>query len=158
MAEEFKAINTQEEFDAAIKSRLDRERKTIEGKYSDYESLKTQIAALTKEKGDLEQKAADEKKTIQDQLDAANAKAKKLELDSIRTKVAIEKKLPLDLRTRLAGETEEEIKADADNLAKLFSAEQRRNLPGFSAGTPEPEDKNDAAYKEMLQGFKFTED
>ena len=158
MAEDFKAITTQEEFDAAIKSRLERERKTIESRYSDYESLKAQIDNLTKEKSDLEKAKAEDAKKIQDQLDAANAKTKKLELDSIRTKVAIEKKLPLELRTRLSGETEEEIKADADNLAKVFSAEQRRNLPGFSAGTPEPEDKNEAAYKELLQGFKFTED
>ena len=158
MAEEFKAITTQEEFDAAIKSRLDREKKTIEGRYSDYESLKKQVETLTKEKGDLEKAKAEDTKRLQDQLDTANAKTKTLELDAIRTKVAVEKKLPLELRTRLSGETEEAIRADADSLVKLFSTEQRRNLPGFTAGKPEPEDKNEAAYKELLQGFKFTED
>ena len=53
---EFKVINTQEEFDAAIKDRLERERKTVESKFSDYDSLKTQIADLTKEKEGLEAK------------------------------------------------------------------------------------------------------
>lgn len=49
---EFTPINSQEEFDAAIASRLERER----AKFSDYETLKTNAANL------------------QTQLEAANAK------------------------------------------------------------------------------------
>lgn len=156
MAEEFKAITTQEEFDTAIKSRLDRERKTIQSQYADYESLKQQVADLTKEKGDLEKAASDEKKALQDRLDAADAKAKTLELDALRTKVAVEKKLPLELRTRLSGETEEEIRADADSLAKLFRAEQRRDLPGYKPERAEG-DQKDAALRNLLKDISNAE-
>ena len=37
---EFKVINTQEEFDAAIAERLKRQKESIESKYSDYDSLR----------------------------------------------------------------------------------------------------------------------
>jgi len=37
---EFKVINTQEELDSVIKDRIERERKSISEKYSDYEELK----------------------------------------------------------------------------------------------------------------------
>ena len=154
MAEEFKAITTQEEFDAAIKSRLERERSTIQKQYADYESLKQQVADLTNEKGTWTQTLEAEKKKIQDQLDEANTKVKGLETENLKTKIAIEKGLPLELRTRLSGTTEEEIRADADSLAKLFSAEQRRDLPGFDAGRSDSgsgADKENAAYLKMLK-------
>lgn len=153
MSEEFKPITTQEEFDAAIKSRLARERETISKQYSDYNDLKTQVEELNKEKAAFtktSQKHADDMKGLQDQLDAANAKVKTYELDALKTSVAIEKGLPLELRSRLTGETEEEIRADADSFSKLFAAQNRQGLPGFRAEQQE-DDKNTAAYKDMLQ-------
>ena len=41
---EFKVIETQEEFDALIKDRIERERKSISEKYSDYEEIKKRNA------------------------------------------------------------------------------------------------------------------
>ena len=47
---DFKPINTQEEFDAAIKDRIERAERSVEPKYSDYGKLKDQIAKLEEEK------------------------------------------------------------------------------------------------------------
>lgn len=159
MSEEFKPITTQEEFDAAIKSRLARERETVSKQFSDYDDLKKQVEDLTKEKAAFtktSQKHADDIKGLQDQLDAANAKVKGYELDALKTAVAIEKGLPLELRSRLTGNTEEEIKADADSLVELFKANNRQGLPGFHAEQHEEGDQTDAAYKELLQGLNMT--
>ena len=43
----FDPINTQEELDKVIQSRIERERKAIESRYSDYDALKLQVADLT---------------------------------------------------------------------------------------------------------------
>ena len=47
MAEEFKAITTQEEFDAAIKDRLARQEKTIKSQFADYDDLKGRSRSST---------------------------------------------------------------------------------------------------------------
>lgn len=162
---EFKAITTQEEFDIAIKDRLKRQEDSIKSQYADYGSLKDTIAKLQNEaqawtgkEKELKDKADSlekEKKDVQDKLDAADKKVKDLETDALKTKVAIEKGLPLELRSRLAGQTEDEIKADAEALAGIIGQEQRRGLPGFS-----PDDggtggnNNDAAFLGMLKEMK----
>ena len=56
MAEEFKPITTQEEFDAAIKTRLARERATVEKQYVDYEDLKAQVAKSKADRQSAEDK------------------------------------------------------------------------------------------------------
>ena len=50
-------------------------------------------------------------------VEAAEAKAKGLELDALKTKVAAAVKLPAGLAARLQGETEEELTEDAKVLA-----------------------------------------
>ena len=40
---EFKVINTQEEFDAAIKDRLERERQKATAPFADYEQIRKQL-------------------------------------------------------------------------------------------------------------------
>ena len=159
---EFTPITTQEQFDAAIQARIARERTTIEGKYSDYESLKTQVQTLSTDKTSLEQKVAGfqtEKTNLQKQIDDANKKVKDLETDALKTEAAIAKGLPLELRSRLAGSTKEEIEADADKLVKVVGKGAGLNLPGFNPGSGNggnegsADNKIDQAYKEMLNGL-----
>ena len=49
----FEAITTQEQLDAVIKDRLERERKTLTEKYSDYDDLKERDSDYEKQIGDL---------------------------------------------------------------------------------------------------------
>ena len=153
MAEEFKAITTQEQLDAIIEARLDRERK----KYADYDSLKEQIKTLQDEKAAYTKNEGDKAAGLQAQLDEALKKVKAYELDTLKMNAAIEKGLPLELRNRLTGANEEEIKADAEKLSKIFGEANRNNLPGFSAneGTG-ADDKKALGYKELLKGLNIT--
>lgn len=135
---EFKPINTQEEFDAAIKDRLERER----GKFSDYESLKTQVGTLTTERD-----------TAVQQLSDANAKIKTYETNSVKMRIAQEKGLPAEMALRLTGETEEDIAKDADSMVQIFKA-TKGAAPLFD-NSAVVGDNNDAALKQMLQNLNM---
>jgi len=135
---EFKPINTQEEFDAAIKDRLERER----GKFSDYETLKTQVGTLTTERDTAVQHLSD-----------ANAKIKTYETNSVKMRIAQEKGLPAEMALRLTGETEEDIAKDADSMVQIFKA-TKGAAPLFD-NSASVGDNNDAALKQMLQNLNM---
>ena len=134
----FTPINTQEEFDAAIRDRLERER----GKYADYEDLKTQVSTLTTERDTALQQVADR-----------DAKIAKYETDSVKTRIAREKGIPAEMAHRLTGSTEEEIAQDADAMAKIFQT-AKGAAPLFDNSQPVGDDK-DAALKQLLQNLNM---
>ena len=109
---EFKPITTQEEFDAAIKARLAREKE----KFSDYDQLKSYVEELEKEKAGLEsskQSAAEYDKKIAE----FESRVAGYETADLRTRIALQNGLPYDLADRLQGTDEESLKADAERLA-----------------------------------------
>lgn len=120
---DFKIIETQEELDAVIKSRLSRERE----KYADYESLKKQLA-------DFEAKETTYQNTINDlktretelasQVESLNGDLTQTRLQTAKQRIATEYGLPLDLADRLQGEDEDGFKADAERLASYFTPKQ----------------------------------
>ena len=134
---EFTAITTQEQFDAAIGERIKRERETISKKYGDYEDLKTKISDYEKQIGDLS-------KTIEDSgrkyagydktLAELTAKVKGYETSSVKMRIAHDVGIPYELSGRLSGETEDDIRKDAESLAKLIAS----NRPGVPLRTTEP--------------------
>lgn len=119
MSEEFKVIETQEELDAVIKDRLARNTRTVtdavtkkyEGYISPDEAKKTadELATLTKE---LEANKA----TIAE----LTAKNSAYETNSVKMKTAQEYGLPAELAERLNGDTEEDLKKDAESLSLLI--------------------------------------
>lgn len=135
---EFTAINTQEEFDERIKDRLGRERATLtkqfEEKYADYDQIKKDKDALSSQIEELQKTAkenAEKAEGLETQLAEANKKASDLELENLRTNIALDKGLPMELRGRLHGTTKEELEKDADDLKGIFAAQNRKDLPGF---------------------------
>ena len=134
----FNPITTQEEFDAAIKDRLERER----GKYAVYETLKAQVNTLTTERDTALQQVADR-----------DARIAKYETDSVKTRIAREKGIPAEMASRLTGETEEDIMKDADILAQIFKA-SKGAAPLFDNSQPVGDDK-DAALKQLLQNLNM---
>lgn len=96
---DFTPIETQEQFDAAIKSRLSRERDKVRAEFADYEELK---------------KRAEKAEKLQAKLDGIEIERKeaerKAEIDRIRAKVSEETGVPADL---IAGEDEESMSAFA---------------------------------------------
>ena len=131
---EFTPINTQAEFDAAVKARVDaaveEARKSFEGWLSPEDAAK-----LTKERDDLT---------------AAN---KAYEVSAMKMKAANEKGIPLELADKLSGETAEEISKDADSFAKYFSVQKCKPTPRYS-GESGVVDANTAAQLEMLRELK----
>lgn len=111
---EFKAITTQEEFDAAISARLERERRTAVAPFADYETIKNDLATLRKQSGEKDTTIAQ----LQKDLQSART-------DLAKTRIALEKGLPQEMAARLTGETEDDLRKDADTLAKLLSSQQK---------------------------------
>lgn len=134
---------TQEELDEIVKERLTRER----AKFSDYDELKqaaeTHQAEVDSLKAQLEEakkagntaleKAIAEHKQAMQEKDAALAAAK---LGTEKFRIAAAVGIPPELADRLSGANEDEIKADAENMAKFIQrgAPARNPEPG-SAGT-----------------------
>lgn len=106
---EFQPINTQEEFDAAIAARLTREREKAVKPYADYQQIKDDLSAATTSLGEKDTTIAD-----------LTAQLKSTRSDLAKTRIALEKHLPLELAERLRGETEDEMRSDADSLSQLF--------------------------------------
>lgn len=154
----FTPINTEEEFQArfneSIKDRLAQQERKIRGEYADYEDLKKQSASWTKEKEGYEKTIADNK-TAYEELEGKYTEAVKknteYETDALKTRIAIESKLPLELRGYLKGNTEEEIKASASELGK-FAA--KKTAPMADLDDEPPKDKKQQSMKEMLKAIK----
>lgn len=151
---EFKPITTQEEFDAAIKERLSREK----AKYSDYDQLKSRVEELEKENVDLKStiEATNQSKADADkQLEEMQNQISNYETASLRTRVALQYGLPYDLADRLQGTDEDSFKADAERLAGFM----KRAQPVAPVRETEPvlEKTENTLYKNLIQGLEIEE-
>lgn len=127
-----RAITTQEELDALIGERLKRDREAQAKKYDGWLSpaaqadaakeSKKQLDELTRQLEDQAKKAA----ASEEQLAALQAQNHKYETDSVKRRVAREVGLDWALAERLNGETEDDIRADAESLKGLV---KRRDAP-----------------------------
>ena len=121
---EFKIIETQEQFDAAISERLKRDRETQAKKYEGWTSPDEMQKVIDEYKGRikaLEDAAAATQQTMAEK-DAAIAESAKYKTDLEKTRIALQAGLKIDYADRLRGETAEEWKADAQALAKDFAS------------------------------------
>lgn len=133
---EFKIIETQEQFDEAIKARLERDRESYAKRFEGWispEELEKRIGEQAKRLKALEAAAAETQKQLAAK-DEEIAKGEKYRTDLEKTRIALEAGLKIDYADRLMGTTAEEWKADAEKLAKDFAA-ARGAAP---LGTSEP--------------------
>ncbi len=152
---EFKIIETQEQFDAAISERLRRERESYAKKFEGYKSpediqkitdgLNAQIKALEDEKTGF---AA----TLKEK-DAKIAESEKYRTDLEKTRIALKAGLDIKYADRLRGKDEKEWEADAKDLAKDFAASHY--TPPSASHEPvstgnDKEAARRAAFKSML--------
>ena len=151
---EFKPITTQEEFDAAIKGRLSREKE----KYGDYDRLKSRVAELEEENVDLKStiEATNQSKADADkQLEDMQKQIAGYETASLRTRVALQHGLPYDLADRLQGTDEESFKADAERLVGYIKKSQP--VAPIRDSEPVLEKTENTLYKNLVQGLVFEE-
>lgn len=149
---EFKAIETQEQLNAIIKARLDREKE----KYADYDQLAEKIKKLETENTSLKQ-------TITDKETSESTTASKiadLEKDvttwkqkSLKQQIAMKNGLPFDLADRLQGDSEDSLNEDAERLASLVKV--KTYTQPLAEIEPNFESKGtDAAWREVVKNLK----
>lgn len=151
---DFKPITTQEEFDAAIKARLSREKE----KYADYDQIKSLVEDLKKENVDLKSTIEANHQIKEDadkQLEEMQNQIAGYETASLRTRVALQHGLPYDLADRLQGTDEESLKVDAERLAGFI----KKTQPVAPVRETEPvlEKTENTLYKNLIQGLEIEE-
>lgn len=123
---EFTPIETQEQFDTMIAKRLERAEAKVRAEYADYDALKSSNAQLQSDYNTLKTESDNAKTTIAD----LNTKIAGLEASQLRTRIGLEHSIPLEMISRLTGTTEEEIKADAEQLSKFVAIQRPAPLKG----------------------------
>lgn len=123
MADEFTPINTQEEFEARVTE-----------VYGNVKDLQGQITTLTGER------------------DTLQSKVKGYETTALKQRIAQEKGIPAKFAARLSGETEADIKADADAMASMLR-EVKGPAPLFEPGGKDPDAKT-AGMTSMLSELR----
>ena len=149
---EFKVIETQEQLNAIIKARLDREKE----KYAEYDQLAEKIKKLETENTSLKQTITD-KETSESTTASRIADLEKdvttWKQKSLKQQIAMKNGLPFDLADRLQGDSEESLNEDAERLASLVNvknytqplADKEPNLETNSV---------DAAWRDVVKNLK----
>lgn len=130
---EFKPINTQEEFDIAIKDRISRERKKFEGYLSP-----EQVEELKKASSNSEELEA-----LKNTNASLEGRIKDFERKELISKVLNDNGLPTSASEFLKGETEEELNNSAVNLKSLFPKEKEEEPEYIAPAPTTPTPKND---------------
>src|SRR5699024_2596815 len=89
----------------------------------DYEDLKKEKATLEGQLSDL-QDTLSTKETELSGVEDIKKELEKYKLKNMKTSIAVEAGIPLELASRLSGTTEKELKADAESLAGLVKTKQ----------------------------------
>lgn len=153
-------VNSQDEFDKLVSSRLEREAKKYEG-FDAYKADSVKLAEFNaKDYPGQIQKLQDSLKAANDSLAKAQSESKakadadaasiaeltgKLtaaELVNLKTEAALNAGLDYSLASRLNGTTAEELKADAEKLAPMFKSGV--SAPPMGGNDPKPASKTPA--------------
>lgn len=123
---EFTPIETQEDFDKAIKARLAQKDRELADKYKDYlspekaEAMKADFMKQLEDANKLAKDAEEKLKNFDSTVSELTKRAESAETSLLKNKVAYENKLPIELANRLIGSTEEELKKDAESLSGII--------------------------------------
>ena len=140
---EFTPINTQEEFDARIKDRLEREAKKYESQIAELTEKATRLDEQTSKLADL-----------QSELDKSKALVRGYETSSVKMRIAHETGLPYEMAERLRGDDEKAIRQDAEAMKKYIGKPHGAD-PDFNPDTSGGKgDTRTAAFKSMLSSLK----
>ena len=147
---EFQPINTQEELDRVLASRLQRERDTVT------KSFQAQITERDEKITGFESTIKDLNKQIETlngqtgRVAELEAKVREYETASVKMRIARETGLPAELADRLSGADEDAMRADAENLAKLLKTQQAP-APIYRPSGEGANDGKDAALRGLLK-------
>jgi hypothetical protein len=106
-----KVFETQDEMDQFVTSTKDQIKRS---QFGDYDELKSKVSTLNETVTTL----TSEKQTVEEQLQAKAEEFKKKDLEVARVKIKFENGLPDELDKFLIGDTEDEIRSNAELLKK----------------------------------------
>lgn len=148
---DFKVIETQEQLDKIIQERLNRQKESYEKKLADYDDLKKENTSLTSAINQNKEKYAGYDKNIEE----LNSKISGYEMDNLKTKIAMENNIPFNLASRLVGDDEESLKADAERLSGYMkSGEPEPPLRTTEYGKDSQSNKDDA-YRNLIENLNL---
>lgn len=151
---DFKAIETQEELDQVLSERLNREKANYEKKLAEFKELKSQNEKLKSDLKNKDEESAKKAEKYEADIADLNSKVASFEKANLRTKIALENNLPLDLADRLVGEDEESLKTDAERLSGLLKSNEPE--PPLKYSEDNSDDKDDD-YKDLLNNLNTEE-
>ncbi|MBO3755683.1 DUF4355 domain-containing protein [Streptococcus suis] len=144
---EFKIIETQEELDTIIKSRLSR----VKEQYADYDELKSRVSTLETENAGLKETVAQSNQTAADyksQIEGYKSTIAGYETAKTKTAIALKYGLPIEFADRLQGEDEESLTADAERFASIMKPQDP--IPPLKDIEPEVKGE-DAAWRDVIK-------
>lgn len=154
---EFTPIESQEQFDAMVKERVERAKKSaakeFETQLKDLEGIKEQLTSKDEEITALKAKIGDfesEKKSSEESYQSMQKELSELKLKALKTQIAMDNNLPTDMADRIKGDDEEAMRADAEKLASYVN---RKVAPSFKTEEV-PSDPAEAGFREMAQLFE----
>ena len=164
MNEEFTPITSEEALDAVLKDRLNRQKEKhvremseMSEKYKDYDALRTQndeyvqqITALNSALEESKQKVAG----YDSQIAERDAKINAYEISIMKSNIAATYGLAPELAARLSGDTEDDLKADAEKLANIIG-KSHKVAPLAEATNANVDDGVMAAFKKLNPNINF---
>lgn len=157
---DFTPIETQEQFDEAIKDRLARAEKKWQEKYSGYlspddltgktEELNSKIEELSNSLNSANEKATADAEAIA----GLEAKVKKYETASVKSRIAHEVGIPYELADKLSGDTEDDIRKDAEKLKPFVTQKSTSPLRNPEAKEAGSGDATTESLKKLVQNLK----
>lgn len=125
--------------------------KTIQSvKPEDYDDIKEENKTLKDTVTTLENSLKDFE-GFESKLAEKDNLIKEYELENLKYRIANENGIPLELASKLSGETEEDLKKDAETLSSFITKKQV--LPLKKSETKVDDEM--APYKEMLENLKL---
>lgn len=148
--EELRALGLTDE---QIEKVLESHGKTIKAdkeKLVGYDDIKAENKTL-KDTIDTLETSLKDLEGFEDKLAEKDNLIKEHEIKNLKYRIANENGIPLELASKLSGETEEDLKKDAETLSSFITKKQTLPLR-----TTEPKvDDETAPYKEMLENLKI---
>lgn len=156
---DFTPIETQEDFDKAIKSRLAQKDRELTEKYKGYlspdeaKAMKADYEKQIEEANKTVKEIQEKLSTFDQTVSELTQRAEKAETTVLKTKIANEKHLPIELADRLIGNTEEELKADADNLSGILKPSGKGAPPLYSGTQKAASTSLEAGMADFVQAI-----
>lgn len=154
----FEIIETQEQLDAVLSKRLERERRTIEERYADYDALRSAAAdhdAKVQELNTLLAEANEKAREHAETISGLNAKLGEYETNSEKMRIADELGVPQQIAATVKYENAEKFREDLGRIAEAMSAQKHYYAPRKNPGDDTGGNGKTEAFRGMLKDLNI---